>query len=152
MGYNHLNGRRPEVGDTWFRVDDPYGGSKTCPPAQTHYYVHRVTPRGVWLDVFRPHYSTGELRPAGPKTGAFFVLLPDEGVRDGGRRAAYPTVELARKSWLIRKDRQCQRLEAQLEHLKRWEHRRAHIGDKFWTDSCPTWSSFNYPFKEAPNA
>lgn len=131
--HNHLAGRRPEIGDRWYRIDDPYGGSDLEPPRESRWYVQRVTPCGVWLDCLKPYSTCGELRAASRKSGATFVLFPDTRAKDGGRRFAYPTLELARMSWLIRKARQLQKARALVERLEGWEALLKTHGERFWT-------------------
>lgn len=84
----------PVVEGSWYRYEDSKGwGSQVW---LRQFRVIRKTPRGVWLDDY------GLER---------FVL------NDARKRFAYPTVELAWESFLIRKQKQIAHLKNQLEHV-----------------------------------
>lgn len=81
--------------DRWFRYEDRAGNLGTAEIWLMQYRIIRETPKGVWLDDF---------------TKERFVL------HDARKRWAYPTTELARQSFLIRKRKQ-------LAHLASWHDR-----------------------------
>ena len=84
----------PAVEGAWFRYEDSIGYGPEIWLRQ--FRVIRTTPKGVWLDDY------GRER---------FVL------NDAHKRFAYPTIELARKSFLIRKRRQLVHLKNQIGHV-----------------------------------
>lgn len=85
----------PAVEGAWYRYEDTHG---TGPQVWLRRFrVIRTTPKGVWLDDY------GVQR---------FVL------NDARKRWAYPTIELARNSFLIRKRKQIGWLQSQLDHTK----------------------------------
>lgn len=65
--------------------------------ALNHYEIKRKTPKGCWIDI----YGTEK-----------FVL------DNARKRWAYPTEELARESFIARKQSQIQHLKRQLEHAE----------------------------------
>ncbi|TPL42664.1 MULTISPECIES: hypothetical protein [unclassified Mesorhizobium] len=81
------------VEDGWYRYED--SSSSTPSIHLRRFRVLRETPKGVWLDDWSRER---------------FVL------KDANKRWAYPTIELARESFLIRKRRQVQHLKIYLEH------------------------------------
>lgn len=99
---------KPQVGDTWYRVQDTRYGSideygdvvhVRVELTHTEYKVVKVTPKGVWL-------SFG----FGGKDR--FVLL---GAR---KRFAHPTKEAALESLVARKERQTRILKKQLDQVQ----------------------------------
>ena len=115
---------KAEIGDVWYRIVD--GWSDESPPTVLSWPVEKVTPKGVRLCYGK------------------FVLYPDEPRRvdgDGGRRYAYPTIELARGSYIIRKQRQKQ-------HAANSHDKAKDILDRFeagtlWDERAPT-GIFNF--------
>jgi len=94
---------KAEIGDKWYRVEDPE--QNDGPPYQRTFTVMKVTRCGVRLSFC----NWSDTRPELWK----FVLYPEvpsgvapENVGDGGKRFAYPTVKMARYSWLYRKRKQ----------------------------------------------
>ncbi|RWI48375.1 MAG: hypothetical protein EOR34_10775 [Mesorhizobium sp.] len=83
------------VEDGWYRYED--SSSSTPSIHLRRLRVLRETPKGVWLDDYVQER---------------FVL------KDANKRWAYPTIELARASFLIRKRRQVQHLKIYLEHAE----------------------------------
>ncbi|TPJ51625.1 MULTISPECIES: hypothetical protein [unclassified Mesorhizobium] len=81
--------------DGWYRYED--SASNRTSIHLSRYRVLRETPKGVWLD----DYGQGR-----------FVL------NGAGKRWAYPTIEQARESFLIRKRRQVQHLKHYLAHAE----------------------------------
>lgn len=94
---------KAEIGDKWYRVEDPV--QNDGPPYQRTFTVMKVTRCGVRL-------SYNDWTDARPELWKF-VLYPEvpsgsvlEEREDGGKRFAYPTVKMARYSWLYRKRKQ----------------------------------------------
>ncbi len=123
-----------KIGDIWFRVSDPW--DENDPPYIDEFTVVKITPAGVRL-------YDGKLLGCGLERVlqdgesikcSRFVLNPISGQEsDGGRRYAYPTIELARGSWIIRKQRQKQRAASTHDRCAKWLD--AHKNDPagFWS-------------------
>ncbi|RWH49569.1 MAG: hypothetical protein EOQ80_06590 [Mesorhizobium sp.] len=79
----------------WYRYEDSSAYHSSI--HLRRFRILRETPKGVWLDDY------GQER---------FVL------KDAKKRWAYPTIELARESFLIRKQKQVAHLENYLAHAK----------------------------------
>lgn len=108
----------PKVGDVWYRyVDDLRIGLDEYSPSEMRvseltYRVLSVTPKGVWVaDDTRSTY--GYVRSCyGFIQGKRFIL------KNATARYAYPTKEMALKSYIARKKRQISILSAQIKTAK----------------------------------
>jgi hypothetical protein len=86
------------VGEDWYRyVNYPDGPDNTTAIYLDEWRVDKHTPKGVWISRY------------GMKK---FVL------NDARKRYAYPTIELAKKSFIARKQHQIARLRSQLEQAE----------------------------------
>lgn len=84
--------------EVWYRYANyPDGPDNTTVIYLQEWPVVKHTPKGVWLGIY------------GQKK---FVL------NDARKRYAYPTIELAKKSFIARKQHQIARLRSQLKHAE----------------------------------
>jgi hypothetical protein len=134
---------KSQIGDTWFRVVDPW--NDTDAPFVMEMTVVKITPAGVRLHHGKVSGWSLEqvLNDRDSMKYARFVLNPVDGQEtDGGRRYAYPTLNLARGSWIIRKKRQKQRAAVTHDRCAKWID--AHNADPegFWGKSQPSVFAF----------
>lgn len=97
--------------ETRYRMVD---GDSEQPPAIQEFYVVRKTASGAWIV---PRYNYQRMvKPLEARSAR--ELIDDWGAKfvlDGaGRRFAYPSIEMARDSYRIRKQRQIQICEARI--------------------------------------
>jgi hypothetical protein len=135
-----------QIGDTWFRVSDPW--DENDPPCVEEFTVIRVTPAGVRLH--HGKVSGWSLEQVSQDRESVkhsrFVLNPIAGQEtDGGRRYAYPTIELARGSWIIRKQRQKQRAAATHDRCAKWLDAHKSDPDGFWANGRSSVFRFALP-------
>jgi hypothetical protein len=124
---------KAEIGDIWYRVEDYYGAGTPLRPYERVLYVVKVTPAGVRLCEQQVpqgyHKPKFVLYPEQPRGGALGDL------EDGGRRYAYPTLKMARWSWLYRKKRQLRIAESLAQELRGILADHEECGEEFWQRS-----------------
>ncbi len=124
---------KAEVGNIWYRVEDYYDGDGQLKPYERVLYVVKVTPAGVRLAHTPNPWAWDQPR---------FVLYPEqplgralENIDNGGKRYAYPTLRMARWSWLHRKERQLRITRAKVADLESVLAARVEQGESFWDNS-----------------
>lgn len=89
--------------EVWYRYENHPYSANDYSPSETHivlreWPVVKHTPKGVWISIYAQKK---------------FIL------NDARKRYAYPTIELAKKSFIARKQHQIARLRTQLDHAER---------------------------------